>query len=73
MDDVQRSLNDIAFEKTVGSRRPDELSTSMTFLRDGTEGDWMVLLEKSGTICFSNEKFSRGCLYGRLVSVPIIR
>src|SRR5438045_8919714 len=54
--------------------RPAELFISVIERREGTDADSTLSeLSKVGEICLSNVTFSRGGLYGRFVSVPIIR
>lgn len=69
----RRSLKEVVDLKSETSRRPAELSTRMTFWRDGTEADLIDPDVRSGEICLSSDIFSRGGLKGRLVSVPIMR
>ena len=50
-----------------------ELSTRKTFLSSGTTTDSTLHPPRSVTISFSSVIFSLGALYGKFVSVPIIR
>lgn len=51
----------------------EELSTSMIFLSEGTDSDSTFEACRSGTSSLSKEVLSLGGLYGRFVSLPIIR
>jgi hypothetical protein len=55
------------------SIRSWELSTRIMFLSEGADADSNFDADKSGAICFNSVMFSRGGLYERFVSVPIIR
>jgi hypothetical protein len=59
--------------KGVGSILPAELSTRMTFLREGASSDSSFELAESLMIVSSIDTFDLGRLKGRLVSVPMIR
>jgi hypothetical protein len=68
-----KSLKGVTAVKVDASIRPEELSTRITRWRDGSEADSTLLAARFGTILFKRDTFSRGLLYGRFVSVPIIK
>lgn len=67
------SKNGVVAEKDEMSIREEELSTRIIFRNEGIDADSSFFAERSGTICFRSVIFSLGGLYGRFVSVPIIK
>lgn len=70
----RRELKGVVAEREEGDRRPEELSTRIMEVREGTVSEWMgVVLLMLGVNWVRRSIFERGGLYGRLVSVLIIR
>ena len=69
----RRSVNGVVAWKEEVLIRSSELLTSIIFRNDGTEADSSSEFSRSGKIVLRSVIFSLGDLYGRLVSVPIIR
>ena len=69
----KREVKGVVAENEEVSIREDELSTRMIFCRDGTLADSNFFAERSGAICRRRGIFSLGGLYGRFVSVPMIK
>lgn len=69
----RRSAKAVVALSCETSMRDEELSTRIKLRRDGTDSDSSFLVVRSGIICSNKVMFSRGVLYGRLVSVPIIK
>ena len=63
----------VVTRKDDGSTRPLELSTSTICLSVGMASEVRVGDDRSGTMDCSKETLDLGDLYGRLVSVPMIR
>jgi hypothetical protein len=72
-DPFTRSVNGVVAFKRDGSILPSELSTTMTLRSEGTDSDRNLDDDRSPAISFRSVIFSRGGLYGRFVSVPIMR
>lgn len=69
----KREVKGVVAENEEVSTREDELSTRNIFRRDGTLADSTFFAERSGAICRRRVMFSLGGLYGRFVSVPMIK
>ena len=69
----KRSVKGVVERKGEVSIRPWELSTSIMLRREGTDADPNSEADRSGTMVLRSVIFSLGGLYGKFVSVPIIR
>jgi len=70
---LKRDVNGIVAFKGDTSTLDEELSTKKIFFNDGTDADSSLEDVRLGAICCSKETFSRGGLYARFVSAPIMR
>lgn len=69
----RRSVNGVVAWKEEVLIRSSELLTSIIFRSDGTDADSNFEFSRSGEIVLRSVTFSLGDLYGKVVSVPIIR
>ena len=70
---TRRSLKSEVARKEEVSIRFSELAARMIFRNEGTEAESSFEVDRSGNMVLSNVIFSLGGLYGRFVSVPIIK
>lgn len=68
-----KSWNAVVADNLVRSTRPAELSTSTIFCSKGRDADSTLYPAKSGAICLSKDKLSRGSLNARFVSAPSMK
>ncbi len=72
---VPRKISEkgVVAENEETSILDEELSTSMIFFNERTLALSTLLAPRSGMSCCNSVTFSRGGLYGRFVSVPMMR
>ena len=70
---AKRSVKGVVTRKGEVSIRSDELLTSIMLRKEGTDADSSFDVERSGKIVLSSVMFSFGGLYGKFVSVPMIK
>jgi hypothetical protein len=73
LDSESKDVKGVVAERGEVSIREDELSTRKMFRSEGTASDSTFFPPRSGIICFKRDTFSLGGLYGRFVSVPMIK